>query len=84
MGPLLEPKEIELPDQSGKLHKFIISKFSAFDGREICTQYPMSALPKLGDYKANEEILQKIVYHATRADIKEVWVANRRVHARLS
>jgi len=31
-----------------------------------------------------EEILQKIVYHATRADIKEVWVANRRVHARLS
>jgi len=25
-----------------------------------------------------EEILQKIVYHATRADIKEVWVANRR------
>jgi guanine deaminase len=30
------------------------------------------------------ELLQKIVYHATRADIKEVWVANRRVHARLS
>jgi guanine deaminase len=29
-----------------------------------------------------EEILQKIVYHATRADIKEVWVANRRVHTR--
>jgi hypothetical protein len=29
-------------------------------------------------------MLQKIVYYATRADIKEVWVANRRVHARLS
>jgi len=29
-----------------------------------------------------EDLLQKIVYHATRADIKEVWVANRRVHAR--
>ena len=27
-------------------------------------------------------ILQKIVYHATRADIKEVWVANRRAHTR--
>ena len=58
---LIEPKEIELPDQGGKPHKFIISKFSAFDGREICTQYPMSALPKLGDYKANEEILQKML-----------------------
>ena len=31
-----------------------------------------------------EELLQKIVYHATRADIREVWVANQRVHARLS
>jgi hypothetical protein len=61
MGDMIEPKEIELPDQSGKTHKFIISKFSAFDGREICTQYPLSALPKLGDYKANEEILQKML-----------------------
>jgi guanine deaminase len=27
-----------------------------------------------------EEILQKIIYHAGRANIREVWVANRRVH----
>jgi guanine deaminase len=26
------------------------------------------------------EALQKIIYHASRADIREVWVANRRVH----
>jgi guanine deaminase len=38
----------------------------------------------LEENAAPEEILQKIVYHATRADIKEVWIANRRVHARLS
>jgi guanine deaminase len=31
---------------------------------------------------APEELVQKIVYHATRADIKEVWVANRLVHKR--
>jgi guanine deaminase len=29
-----------------------------------------------------EEILQKIVHHAGRANIREVWVANRRVHTR--
>ncbi len=29
-----------------------------------------------------EQILQKIIYHATRANIREVWVANRRVHVR--
>lgn len=61
MPDLIEPKEIEVPDQGGKPQKFIISKFSAFDGREIVTQYPMSALPKLGDYKTNEEILQKML-----------------------
>ena len=68
MPDLIEPKEIELPDQGGKPQKFIISKFSAFDGREICTQYPMSALPKLGDYKANEEILQKMLALCGGAD----------------
>ena len=39
---------------------------------------------RLEENATAEEILQKIVYHATRADIKEVWVANRRVHARLN
>jgi len=29
-----------------------------------------------------EEILQKIVYHGARANIRETWVANRRVHSR--
>jgi guanine deaminase len=37
---------------------------------------------QLGDGAAPDEILQKIIYHATRSDIREVWVANRRVHAR--
>jgi guanine deaminase len=37
---------------------------------------------QLEENAAPEEILQKIIYHATRADISEVWVANRRVHAR--
>jgi guanine deaminase len=37
---------------------------------------------RLGENAAPEEILQKIVYHASRIDIREVWVANRRVHPR--
>lgn len=37
---------------------------------------------RLEESAAPEDLLQKIVYHAARADIKEVWVANRRVHAR--
>jgi guanine deaminase len=52
-----------------------------FDAIVLDGRTPDSNL-HLGESAAPEEILQKIVYHATRADIKEVWVANRRVHAR--
>jgi guanine deaminase len=54
-----------------------------FDALVLDGRTPNSNL-HLEQNAAPEEILQKIVYHATRADIKEVWVANRRVHARLS
>jgi hypothetical protein len=32
-------------------------------------------------HDAPEETLQKIIYHCARVNIREVWVANRRVHA---
>jgi guanine deaminase len=54
-----------------------------FDAIVLDGRTPNSNL-HLEQNAAPGEILQKIVYHATRADIKEVWVANRRVHARLS
>jgi guanine deaminase len=54
-----------------------------FDAIVLDGRTPNSNL-HLEENATPEEILQKIVYHATRADIKEVWVANRRVHARLS
>jgi guanine deaminase len=52
-----------------------------FDALVLDGRTPDSNL-HLEENAAPEEILQKIVYHATRADIKEVWVANRRVHTR--
>jgi guanine deaminase len=36
---------------------------------------------RLGGRDTPEELVQKIVYHAARVNIREVWVANRRVHA---
>ncbi|MGA2397026.1 MAG: guanine deaminase [Steroidobacteraceae bacterium] len=52
-----------------------------FDAIVLDGQAPDSNL-HLDENAAPEDLLQKIVYHATRADIREVWVANRRVHAR--
>ncbi len=53
---LLESKIIEIDGKN-----FIISKFPAIAGREIITQYPISGMPKFGDYKVNEEIMLKLM-----------------------
>jgi hypothetical protein len=53
---MLEQKDIEINGKS-----FVIKKFPAVAGREIVTQYPLSATPKLGDYQTNKEIMLKIM-----------------------
>lgn len=53
---MIQPKEIEI---DGKI--FIISKFPAVAGREIMAKYPTSGLPKIGDYKVNEEVMLKLM-----------------------
>lgn len=55
---LLEPKEIEV---NGKY--FTISKFPAVIGREIMCKYPLSSVPKFGDYSVNEETMFKLMKH---------------------
>lgn len=56
MTNLLSPKEIEIDGI-----KLIISKFPAIAGREIVSQYMVSATPKLGEYKRNEELALKLM-----------------------
>lgn len=58
---MIEPKEIEVTDQTGKVRRFILSKFPAVQGREIVAKYPLSAMPKLGDYEVNEATMLKLM-----------------------
>ena len=58
---LIEPKEVFIPDQTGVEKAFLISKFPAVQGREIIAKYPLSAMPKLGDYAVNEETMLKLM-----------------------
>lgn len=53
---MIEPKKVVI---EGK--EYMISKFPATVGREIITQYPMSNLPKLGDYKVSHELMLKVM-----------------------
>lgn len=54
---LIDPKPISILLPDGGEKTYIISKFPAIQGREIIAAYPLSSLPKLGDYKRNEEIM---------------------------
>lgn len=58
---MLEPKELELTDSSGKTRVFFISKFPAIAGREIVTKYPLSNIPKIGEYQQSEDIMIKLM-----------------------
>ena len=55
---LIKPEEITLPDpdKEGGVLKYVISRFDAVTGRRIGCMYPVTALPKLGDYDQNEKM----------------------------
>lgn len=63
---LHDPKEIIVFDDSGTEKKFILSKFTAWDGAEINMRYPthlLSALavPKISDWSIIEALQAKIL-----------------------
>ena len=59
--PLIKPQEFTVTDQGGVTKTFLLSKFDAVAGREIISKYPTSGLPKIGDYKVNEETMLKLM-----------------------
>ena len=60
---MIEPKEIKVAGIDGAEKAYIISKLPATVGREVVAQYPVSAMPKVGDYQVNEQIMLKLMKH---------------------
>jgi hypothetical protein len=58
---MIQPKEVTIKTQDGTDRTFVLSKFPAVQGREIIAKYPLSAMPKLGDYAVNEETMLKLM-----------------------
>lgn len=58
---LIRPKDIVLEDQDKNPHPYVISKIPATHAREIVAQYPTSALPKIGDYSVNQDMMLKLM-----------------------
>lgn len=62
---LIQPKEITIEFEGEEL-KFNISKFPATVGREIIAKYPISNMPKIGDYKVSEETMLLLMKYVER------------------
>lgn len=58
---LREPKSVQIMTQNKVEKAFIISKFPTILGREIIAKYPLSSLPKVGDYNVSEETMLKLM-----------------------
>ncbi len=61
---MLEPKQITIATSAGE-KVYTISKFPAVAGREIICKYPLSGMPKLGDYAVNEETMLKLMKYVS-------------------
>ncbi len=59
--PLIKPEPFDLLDKDNKAKTFILSNFDAISGREIITQYPLTGMPKLGDYASNEKLMRRLM-----------------------
>jgi hypothetical protein len=58
---LIKPETITVFDGEDNELSFVISRLPATVAREVITQYPVSAIPKLGDYGRNEELMLKLM-----------------------
>jgi hypothetical protein len=66
---VIKPKELTIVDGDGVSRTYILTNFDSVSGREIIACYPMSALPKVGDYTENKRIwlmLMSFVYAVTK------------------
>lgn len=67
----IKPEIVKVKDLDENEHTFIISRFPAIAGREIIAKYPVSNIPKLGEYLQSKEamlMLMKYVAKVTTDD----------------
>ena len=73
---MIKPKVIEVKDLDGDILEVTISRLPATIGREILASYPLSAIPKISEYKSNEEVMLKMMQYVK---IGELTLINKNV-----
>ncbi|MFA1586717.1 hypothetical protein ABZR37_13945 [Achromobacter ruhlandii] len=72
MADLIKPRVVMVKNRDGVEKAFTISRLPATAAREVIAKYPLSNIPKLGDYKTSEEVMKKLMsYVAVDLDGRE-------------
>lgn len=58
---LIKPKDITITDLDGEERVYTISRMDFISAREVITQWPVSALPKIGHYPTNNDLMLKLM-----------------------
>ena len=76
---MIKPKQVTIETMDGEVREYTISRIPATHAREIVSQYPISAVPKIGDYKVNEAMMLKMLSYVTvtTAEGAELALTNR-------
>ncbi len=61
MADLIKEKQVSITDRDGVEHAYIISRLPATVGREVMAKYPVSNMPRVGDYEVSEAIMVKLM-----------------------
>lgn len=61
---MIQPHDVTLTRTDGTTVTLVVSKLPAIQGREIMTQYVVSAMPKVGDYENNATLMRKMMAYA--------------------
>lgn len=60
---MINPEIKQIKDSTGTMHDFVISTMPAIDGRYVLSQYPLSNMPKTGDYNVSKDAMLVMMRH---------------------
>lgn len=69
--PPMEAQKYKLIELNAKRYR--VSQMDVFDNRRICMTYPLNLIPKVGEYKENEDMFRLLMKYV-EVDINGTWV----------
>jgi hypothetical protein len=62
---MIKPKAVTIKDGDGGEKEFFLSKLPAIPMREVMAKYPVSNIPKLGEYNVSKEIMLTLMSYVS-------------------